>query len=222
MKECLHRLTESQKTNLRNLALDVHFGCHSCPDVDFNQMYWQTRRDWPICDFKKAGSHPLRFLESLELRLQLGYATTQNTSACQLGTIGAVFQALGKLRLLHLKQACVTVSTTDHYVHEVFKGQLFTTEELAEVAASFQVILLSSTVTKEDQAQLLTFDVQDLKKSLASEEAEYKSNIAAVDRLQKQADSNRAKADQLKEQLSNMEAALEKQDAAAMHSLLMG
>ena len=218
----LDRLTESQKNNLLNLALDVQFDYCEGRDGDCSQMYWQIRHGWPVCELLKADSHPLRFLENLELRLQLRYGTTENTSAGQLGTLRAVFQTLKKLRLLQLKQACVTVSTTDYSEDEEFQEPLLTTEELAEIAASFQATLLNSTVTKEDQTQSLTFDMQKLKKVLAREEAEYKTNIAAVERYQKQADSNRAKADQLKEQLSNMEAALEKQDAAAMDSLLMG
>ena len=52
-ERCLDRLTEYQTSNLRHLALE------------------RTKRNWPSCYLKNVGTHPLRFLESLKLRLTL-------------------------------------------------------------------------------------------------------------------------------------------------------
>lgn len=214
LEECLDRLTECQKTNLKHLGSIVHLTYyHSSRPDDYDMVYRRTKHEWRSCDLKNAGTHPLRFLESLQLRLTLH--DWDDPPASLLGTIHAGFRALANLRFAHLKEAEVTIRTkgTD-------PGESLTAEKLAEIAASFESTLLNPIVTKEDHTRFLTDQLYALRKSLKTEEAQYSRIMTEVNNLQKQADGSREEADKMKERISNVQDALQTQDEVVPHRVL--
>ena len=53
LERFLDRLTECQKSNLRNLAMNVHFDCDlSSWYDDYDLIYRRIKRQWPSCDLK--------------------------------------------------------------------------------------------------------------------------------------------------------------------------
>ena len=206
LERCLGRLTECQKTNLKNLALNVQFTC----DMGFRQneydlLYRRIKRAWPSCDLKNADTHPLRFLESLKLRLILDDLGCP--PAYLPGAIHAAFRALANLRFANLKEARVTIR-----IRSLEMEKTLTHEKLAEIAASFQSTLLDPTFTKEDQTRFLTDQLYDIEKSLEQEEADYSRTMTEVNKLQKQAEASREEADNIQQRIRNLQDALRNQD----------
>ena len=99
-------------------------------------------------------------------------------------------------------------------------GESLTTEKLAEIAASFQSTLLVPIVTKEDHTRFLTDQLYDLEESLESEEAKHSRTMTEVNKLQKQAESSREEADNIKQRIRNLQGALRNQDEVIPHRLL--
>ena len=162
---------------------------------------------------QNAATHPLRFLESLKLRLTL--EDLGCPPADLPGAIHAAFRALANLRFANLKEARVTIRIKSFKMENTF-----TNERLAELAASFQSTLLDPTFTKEDQTRYLRDQLYDLGMSLEEEEANYSSTMTEVTKLQKEADASREAADNIKQRIRNVQGALQNQGEVLPHRVL--
>lgn len=221
LKKFQETLNEAQRTRLKHIVLDVDFVSVNSNDETWDATYWAFRREWPVCRLHNASLHPLRSLERLELHLQLRWVQKDYSRSTQLGTIQAVFKVMANWRLLHLKQACVTVSYADGVKRYGTNGQLLVKGELVELAQSFRRILLDPTVTEEDQAGFLTYEIQDLEDFLIEQAKSTQENLQLAEMFQGVVRRGQVITEDVKGRLTNMRAMLESRNGDEMHNLLM-
>lgn len=221
LKKFSETLNEAQRTSLKHIVLDIGFGCAGLQDENWDSSYWECRRQWPVCHLNNASLHPLKSMESLELHLELNHLRNGHSREVQLGTTMAIIRAMANWRLLHLKQACVTISYANRAKRWATNGQLFEKGELVELAQSFQRILLDPTVTKEDQARFLTYEIQDLEQFLVEQAESTKLYSNIVREYQDLVRRGQVITEDVKDRLTNMRAILERKNGDEMHNLLI-
>ena len=227
-KKFSETLNEAQRADLKHTVLDIGFGSEGSHDENWHPTYWSFRREWPVCHLNNASLHPLKPMQSLELHLELTHLERGHSRVIQIRTIRAIFGVMANWRLLHLKQVWVTVSYANRATRWATNGQLFKNGELWEMAQSFQRILLNPTVTEEDQARFLTYEIQDLEHFLV-EQAESnksysessKSHLEIARKCQELVRRGQVITEDVKDRLTKMRATLERKNGDEMHNLVI-
>ena len=219
MGRFLGNLSEIQRHNFQNIVMCHRFFSFR-PDLERPLAFATERSKWTSCFRRQAGFPSLRSLKTLELHLSL---CRRMDGTNYLRAFQTHLKAFEPLRLLSLDDASVTLSVVERRGRKALDLIHLEDEEMRSLTKTFQDRLLNPMITKQDIANTLQDEIENLDYSVRTSGSNVKALLHQVaevhkeaDQLQAQAAQQQRKLDEDRDQLQRLHAVIGRGDSVEM------